>query len=276
MTDQKPANGDDRQYDDLELITSYLNKRLDPERVAQVARRLEEDPEFRELAAPMLLVWRLPTHLERHPRPPGELERDWDRFTREAGFVHQRRKARRRRLWIFAISALVLGLSSFVLRGRIAATYADLRYFETVPADTGWITLPNGSEVRLAKGARLRASRRLEEGVQYVKLNGEARFKVVPRDTNELGGGIQPFGVNTRAGRAFTGRGEFTVTTRGDTTEVEVHHPSTRFFMGFFALPTSVLVSTDVESDPISIGEGRRARLVKGQRSQRLANEQNP
>jgi len=271
MTDH---NADEIVNDDLELLTSYLNKQLDPERVAQVRQRLEDDAEFRDFAAPLLLAWSIPKHIERHPRPPGELEKHWDEFTRRAGFVHQRRKARRRRLWITAILALALGVSALVMRGRIAATYADLRYYEGVPADTGWITLRDGSQVLLTKGASLRASLRLEEEMQHVKLEGAARFRVAPRDSNAPLPEMQPFAVDTRAGSAFTGRGEFTVTSRGDTTDVEVHHPIARRFIGFLPLPTSVLVAT--HGDPISVGEGRRARLVKGQRPQILAPEQSP
>src|SRR6266704_907210 len=43
--------------DDVELLTRYLNEQLDPERVAIVRRRLEEDPAFLNWAAPLLLAW---------------------------------------------------------------------------------------------------------------------------------------------------------------------------------------------------------------------------
>lgn len=72
--------------EDIELIVNYLNKRLDPEGMEAVRRRLEEDAEFHELAEPLILMWSVPKHLERHPRPEGELERGWAEFKRRSGF----------------------------------------------------------------------------------------------------------------------------------------------------------------------------------------------
>src|SRR5437773_8318367 len=83
--------------DDVELLTRYLNEQLDPERVAIVRRRLQEDVSFRNWAAPLVLAFELPADSDTRPRPPGEIEKHWDRFTKAAGFVHQRRAARKRR-----------------------------------------------------------------------------------------------------------------------------------------------------------------------------------
>lgn len=66
--------------DDLELITRLLNGQLDPVRGAAVRKRLEEDAAFRDVAAPLLIMWSLPKHYERFPRPEGEAERDWKRL----------------------------------------------------------------------------------------------------------------------------------------------------------------------------------------------------
>ena len=76
--------------DDLELITRMLNGQLDPERIEAVRRRLAEDAEFRDLAAPLLLTWTVPPHIERNPRPDGEWERDWSEFTKRTGFGEPR------------------------------------------------------------------------------------------------------------------------------------------------------------------------------------------
>lgn len=70
---------------DLQLMTEYLNGHLDAERGEEVRRRLEEDAAFRELAEPLILLWSIPTHLERHPRPAGEAERAWEEFKRRVG-----------------------------------------------------------------------------------------------------------------------------------------------------------------------------------------------
>lgn len=255
--------------DDLELVTRYLNQQLEPERAEQVRVRLENDPEFYNLAEPLLFAWSVPRHVERHPRPPGELEEMWNRFTKRAGFAHQRRKARRRRLWLLMILACAIGIAAFVMRGRLARAYRDFRDLETVRADTGWITLRDSNQVRLAPGARLRSSRRIEKGVHHVRLEGSARFRVYAADTAGLVPRMQPLAVETRGGIAFTGMGEFTVTTRGDTTDVEVHRPSRRRFLGFMALPTTVLVGINADATPISLGETQAARLIRGGRVER-------
>jgi hypothetical protein len=255
--------------DDLELLTRYLNQQLDAERAEQVRVRLESDPEFYNLAEPLLFAWSVPRHLERHPRPPGELEEMWERFTKRAGFAHQRRKARRRRLWLLLILAFAIGIPAFLVRGQLARAYRDFRDFETVRRDTGWITMRDSNQVRLAPGARLRSSKRIEEGVHLVRLEGSARFRVFSADTSGPVPMLQPLAVETRGGIAFTGMGEFTVTTRGDTTDVEVHRPSRRRFIGLMALPTAVLVATRVHENPVSIGETQAARLIRGGRAER-------
>jgi hypothetical protein len=255
--------------DDLELVTRYLNQQLDPERAEQVRVRLESDPEFYNLAEPLLFAWSVPRHVERHPRPPGELEEMWDRFAKRAGYAHPRRKARQRRLWLLLILAFAIGIPAFVMRGQVARAYRDFRDFETVRADTGWITMRDSNQVRLAPGARLRSSKRIEKGVHRVRLEGSARFRVYPADTAGPVPMMQPLAVETRGGLAFTGMGEFTVTTRGDTTDVEVHRPSRRRFIGFMAMPTTVLVETEAHANPISLGETQAARLIRGGRAER-------
>lgn len=258
-----------RPMDDIELVTRFLNHRLEPEAAEQVRQRLENDPEFYNLAEPLLFAWSIPRHVDRHPRPPGELEEMWDEFTRRAGFVHQRQRARRRRLWLLAIVTLAIGVSAFVMRGPLTHAYRDYRDFERVPADTGWITMRDSSQVRLAPGARLSSSRRLVNGVHRVRLQGSARFRVFPGDTSGPVPMLSPLSVETRGGVAFSGMGEFTVTTRGDTTDVEVHRPSRQRYLGFLALPTTVLVKTNAEDSPTSLGETQAARLVRGGRTER-------
>lgn len=255
--------------DDLELVTRYLNRQLDPERAEQVRVRLENDPEFYNLAEPLLFAWSVPRHAQRYPRPPGELEELWDRFTRRADFVHQRQRKRRRRLWYLAIAVFAIGVSALVMRAPLARAYRDYRDFEAVAADTGWITLRDSNQVRLAPGARLRSSRRVEDGAHRVRLEGSARFRVFPADTTGPVPIIRPLAVETRAGVVASGNGEFTVATRGDTTDVDVHRPSRRRYVGFIAMPTTVLVKTSAEDTPTSLGETQAARLVRGGRTER-------
>ncbi len=66
--------------DDLELLTRMLNGQLDAARVATVRKRLEDDPAFRDFAAPLLLTWNVPPHRDRFPRPEGDWERAWERL----------------------------------------------------------------------------------------------------------------------------------------------------------------------------------------------------
>ena len=66
--------------DDLELLTRMLNGQLDAARVAIVRKRLEDDPAFRDFAAPLLLTWNVPPHRDRFPRPEGDWERAWERL----------------------------------------------------------------------------------------------------------------------------------------------------------------------------------------------------
>lgn len=261
-------------YDDLELVADYLNKHLDPEKVALVERRLAEDPAFREFAAPLTLVWRTPMHLERHPRPPGELEKHWDEFTKRAGFVHQRNKARRRRLRIIAIVTLALGLAAFLFRDRIRTTYEDIRDYETVASGAGTVTLRNGTRVQLEPGAVLRA-RRLprQPDMEAVKLKGSARFLVARPPSSGLLPSPQVFAVFTPAGMVVSGSAEFIVTSHGDTTEVQVlrraRDPNPRDI--FDQMPDFVLLFAEgFEQRQISLFEGERGRIRRGVPAEKL------
>ena len=65
---------------DLGLITDYVANELPPDQVAEVERRLEEDPAFREFCAPILAFWEGLRQPVRESQ--AELEASWDRFTR--------------------------------------------------------------------------------------------------------------------------------------------------------------------------------------------------
>jgi hypothetical protein len=98
------------ETDDLELVIRYLNRGLVPEKARMVEERLANDSAFRLFAAPMIVMWSFPPKGTREPIPREQLERDWDEFTKKAGFVHQKRKARRRRfiaIGYFAFGAAV-------------------------------------------------------------------------------------------------------------------------------------------------------------------------
>jgi hypothetical protein len=66
---------------DLGLIADYLTGELSAERIAEVARRLEEDEVFRNLAAPLVAAWTIAPKWQPDPMPRAELQRAWDDFS---------------------------------------------------------------------------------------------------------------------------------------------------------------------------------------------------
>lgn len=269
---------------EIELIVEYLNEHLDPERMEQVRKRLEEDDAFRDLAAPLLLTWSIPTHLERHPRPVGELERDWEEFVRRSGFPNHARKPhwREHPMWrrirfpllallIFALAPyVVFGLSALVSRTPLREWYITRRDFAVVPHQEGWIPLGDSIFVQLAPDASLRAARELVRGIRHAHLDGTARVRGVALDS--LAGEPRTTGLmlHTRGGVIAAGEGEYTVTARGDTTLVEVHRPSQRRFFYFVPLPTAVVVRSDTNASPFVLRELERGRLVRDRAPERL------
>ena len=267
MTDERMRT-ELEEMNDLRLVLDFLERQLDPERVELVRRLLDEDQAFRDFAAPMLLSWNLARESVVEPLPPGELEKHWDKFTKRAGFVHQRRKALRRRFWMLAIAALAVGSALFAGRERIERAYSDWRVYETIPYSEDWITLRDGSQVLLTRGARLRASRELVEGeYQGLILDGQARFRLSPPPNKDapMLPGMQPMIIRTRAGEVGSGRGEFTVAAFGDTTEVEAHEAARKEYIGFVPVGTILLLLGEgPRLQPTVLHERERGRLVRG------------
>jgi hypothetical protein len=272
MTDM-PTRTDLTIDDDLELLTRYLNRQLDPERVAQVRRRLDVDPAFRDFAAPVLLAWRAPPRWQREPVPAGDLERHWDKFTKKADFLHHRRKRNRRRLWFLAIFIVAVALPALLYGREIRTAFRDWRDFKAVRHDTGWIAIREGHQVRLDPGTRLRSSDRQVDGIYSARLEGAAHVRVQHPDTGGMMPGILPLSVETRAGVASTGMGEFRVRTSGDSTYVEVLRPVDRRFVGPVPIPTFVLVYTHADPNPIQLHETQRALLLRNGKVTRLPGE---
>ena len=212
--------------DDVELITSYLNGQLDPDRAAAVRRRLEEDAEFLEFASPFLLVWSVPPHIERHPRPEGELERHWEEFVRRTGFGKRERPMRKPRPWLFKLlQVLILGLAVvvYVWLEPIGAYIESRKYGAPVRYDTAWVAIGDGVQVRLTPGASLRLMPKPYFGRQMVLLKGTARFLVEARDSADKLVAPGRFRVRTRVGYVTAAEAEFSVSTQTDTTIVTVH-----------------------------------------------------
>lgn len=266
---------------DLELLTDYLAKELDPEQVAVVKRRLDEDEAFRTMAAPLIAVWELPPRWKRNPMPRAELEKHWDEFTKRAGFVHQKRKARRRRLWLLIV---LLALTSAAgVWDRYAASSAEDGEYEAVKpfmlrrqygAEPPWTPLKHGGEIQTGDGSRLQHWTKLSEtGMQRFKLlEGSTRFRALPPDSvDDPVPGLQPMSVETRSGATvFSVRAEFTVRVRGDTTDVEVHRPVRPAYVGLMVMATYVNVHDGQSVNPLTVRENERARHVKGQKVVKL------
>jgi hypothetical protein len=221
--------GDQADDPDIELITDYLTNQASPEQVTEYERRLEEDDAFRELAAPLIVAWSVPPLWKREPMPRSELVRSWDEFTKRAGFVHQREKARRRRRrWMYGLALVLVALVGIPVANIFLSSYLRSPSAETssvyVPvADSGgWMSI-GAARVRLDPGARLlrvksRQPARVEPDAVRLE-HGTARFvyrqPLPPRPP-------LPFTVFTKGAILTTNNGEFRVDVRGDTTEAEV------------------------------------------------------
>ena len=251
-----PASDDVREMDDIELITMWLNGKLTPARAEVVRTRLEEDATFRDLAAPLILLWRDPSHRRRTPRPEGEKEQVWEDFVKRTGFPNRPPgeqlppAAPRRRPWLrllLWILLVILGVAAFAyFRPRGVTPTSDLTSTPTstptsaptsaptsgpkrdpnvalVPSDTSWLALGDSIHAQLSPGASLRVADEPLRGMRHVRLDGTARFRVLPLETTSGTPRPDALVVSTRAGEVTAGESEFTVTARADTTDVHVH-----------------------------------------------------
>lgn len=300
LSDELPEGFTEAMAADLELVISALNGHLSPERVAEVTRRLEEDPAFRELAAPMLLTWSVPSYLERHPRPVGELENAWNEFAQKAGIAPatpvaaHRRPSIWRRLRIIILFLFLLPLTPFVTLALIKVvpnswwsridqpqgmmTEDDLRERDgrmvPLPPDTGWVAAGVGVQVRAEPGATLSFNDRLPDRIQKVRLEtGAARFRVAPitradptiRRANVL--------VQTPNGSINAEESEFVVTVHGDTTDVDLVSTGRSANMppGWTPLMAAVRIVTGPAMDGMT--QTYMLRVEKGVRTSLVRNE---
>jgi hypothetical protein len=275
MTDQTDPRHDGPddigEMDDIELITSYLNEQLDPERVEAVRRRLEEDAAFRDLAAPLLLMWSVPKHLERYPRPEGELERNWEAFKQRVGFPElpppppppaPKPKRRWRRLLVL----LLIMSALFIVATNQQPSVTDGPYTEILH-QPGWVSLQNGIEVTVAPGAVVRVDQRPRDGRTRVLLEGSARFRVFPLDPATRTLRTDALLVETRAGSVSAGESDFSVSARGDTTTVGLRPFGPRRALQPHV--RTVYAYTDLTRDERAgtyLLDHHGARLVRGQR----------
>lgn len=257
--------------DDLELITSYLNGHLDPERVEAVRRRLEEDATFRDLAAPLLLTWSVPTHLQRNPRPEGEWERDWEAFTQRVGIQEEPPAPRRRRRgWRYWGKLFGAGLIVYVLIALFQPPIVRERNYNDVPNTGGWFPLHDRIYVHMAPGAKVRLDWEDIDGMKHVLLEGSARFRVDPLHSASLA--LRPFAllVETSAGSVNIGEGEVSVVALADTTLVHaVPLPAIRRAVEPELRTVMAITTIGNTRSGVALFDGERARMVRGQHAQR-------
>ena len=309
MTDQENSVLDNREdMDDLELLTRMLNGQLSPERADAVKRRLKEDKDFLEFAAPLLLTWSVPPRIQRQPRPEGEWEQAWAEFQKRTGFPQRpheppaaapapapapardrvlwsNRRTWERILWLMVAFVIVVPVGATIWFDRIKPTYfpdstdgwvapsgvvAPEPVTDLVPYQSGWIALENGIAVELTPGAELRVARRRLRGMRHLILTGTARFRVPELDAPDMGLRTQVLVVQTPVGYVTASESEFTVVARADTTDVEVHA-----LPGHGAIPPSPMTLAPVieieDADQVLILlEPGSARLVRGRNPVRL------
>lgn len=257
--------------DDMELISLYINEQLPEDQMEQVRERLNTDEEFRYLAEPMMFASALLRQQMSRPRPPGELEKHWNTFTKRAGFAHQKQRARARRWWFLGIVLAAVGMSALLFKDRIRTAYRDWRDFAPVAVTSDWLPLRDNIQVRLEPGAQLRVAKALRRDAQHVKLaRGIAHFRVQLTDTTNMMPATRPVVISAGGSEVFSGYGNFTVTTSGDTTVVEEHEAVRQHYIGFMPFPSMTLVRTNDYSDPMRIQTGWRVRLIPGSTPERI------
>ena len=257
-----------RKNPDLQLITDYLMNALDPDQLAVVQRRLEEDPAFRDFAAPILAYW----DAVRQPLPPrsrSEIEAGWQRIQRRAEVIKEER-TRRRWLWIGAtlttlFVALVVAIIAFAKRPVAGVpapqpAMADTSSLYRVIADSGHVmTVANGVKVKLDPGATLRVPRSNVAGT--LTLAGTATFVTPDGDA----GNARAMKIETQSAVIdAVGEVRLTVVARGDTTSVFV---SAAPSPSISATPPLVILTAAekqnrVHGISLKIGEG--GRIIRG------------
>jgi transmembrane sensor len=219
----------ERELDpDFALISDFVCGELPEAKAAEVRARLETDPDFRELAEPLLLAYSVPPKTK--PLSHEELVRAWLQVRRRAGmpavpgqneldereelsayYERQRReRARESRsqfLKVASIFIVLMGISIVGIwwqRAHVGpaappaqAGTEEVRTFQSVS-----VQLPDGSSARLANATVMRYPSGFVGG-RRVHLVGEGRFDVVP--------GSGPFYVTTESAEIMVLGTSFTV-----------------------------------------------------------------
>lgn len=220
---------------DMALLSDYMAGELPPERAAEVRERLDHDPEFRELAEPVLVAWTAPS-LTR-PLAHDDLVRSWLELRERVGMpridpevapastvpaVPPRERERGRhgafmRVAIAATLLIALALAPFV--GSWTGG-ASPRVVRTPGNRAEVVMLPDASRITVGPSSRIEYPPEFP-AVRQVALEGEARFDVWPARV--------PFIVTTRLATVTVTGTSFSVHAFGDEVAmVTVHEGSVR------------------------------------------------
>lgn len=257
----------ERQLDpDMALISDYLAGELSEEENAKVRERLVKDPDFRDLAQPLIDL------AENYPRRPPlareELERRWLQLRRQIGLpeiaghqgnnadvarlrteFHRGRRSTRRLFIRAAAAAFVLFMiwPSIMFIGKIRNSQIG-----RVPWGlTASKTLPDGSHATLATGTRLVV---IEHDREWM-LSGEATFTVRPAAT--------PFVVWTASAKVTVAGTVFTVHA--------YEHEPTQVSVAEGSVTVQARNEDGSAFGPtITLGPGQRARVSRGQSPESL------
>jgi ferric-dicitrate binding protein FerR (iron transport regulator) len=262
----------EREMDpDMALASDYLAGELSAERSAEVRARIEKDPDFRDLIAPLLLA--ADHGAGRTPIPRADLERKWLDLRRQIGLSELNEKPRTGDGGLSAYRSLMKAdkRRSYKLLGAMAAAIvvmavlpsAVLWFKSRTPINTTvtqWgrtevVSLPDGSRITLSMGSRLDHLKVSSYNQRTYRLRGEGDFNVVP---------------NSETFSVFTESALITVT-------------GTRFVVHAYpGEPTQVSVTEGtvvvqpLNAEQIPFGEqlkltpGMKARLVQGFPAERI------
>lgn len=269
---------------DLDLITDFLANELDPGQVAEVRRRLEEDSAFRDFAAPIVAAWNVKPLWQREPLARAEVEKAWAKFTKKAGFKHQRR--RRWMRWVVMVAFIILspflaifGYSMFLagqlLRDSMREASGTMAIVD-IPDTTQLTTLPNGAKVWLDSGATLRPIGRVDDsGPQYrVALDGRAIF-LMHVDSAVGPVAAQGVAVETSAGVVLPAARAVEVDARADTTDVRVVgiRQDTRSWIMRAQMAGLLPAEAPLGATIVMVMRGERGRMIRGSKAQKFAVE---
>ena len=136
-------------------------------------------------------------------------------------------RPRKRGRWVAIALVACVAIGTVVSLNWTAILY-DVAIWRMQPVvDTlGRITLQDGTTIWPTVGSKVRVDKSVARGdaVRLVYLDGDARFSVVPQDTNTVFTTVPRDGlmIATRAGGVATRKGEFEIALRADTMIVTV------------------------------------------------------